>query len=64
MEELVKADNNIMKMGGNSIAREATMKELEGELSRWKEWATKASEWVSDLEKVGNKQKKEITKLK
>ena len=31
-EELAKANNSIMKLGGEAIAREATMVELEGQL--------------------------------
>ena len=64
MGELAKANNSIMKMGGDAIAREATMKKLEEDLVHWKDWATKASERVNDLEKVGSKQRKEIADLK
>ena len=48
MVELAKANHSVIKMGGDAVAREATMKQLEDDLSKWKEWATKASNWVSD----------------
>ena len=63
MDELAKANHSVMKLGGDAIAREATIKQLEEDLAKWKEWANKASERVSDLEKAGNKQKTHIAKL-
>ena len=32
-------------------------------MAKWKEWANKASDLVSDLEKTGSKQKTQIAKL-
>ena len=64
MGELAKANNSVMKLGGNAIAREVTMKKLEDDLAYWKNWATKAFERVSELEKAGSKQRKEIVDLK
>ena len=55
MDELAKVNHSVMKMRGDAVAREATVKQLEEDLAKWKEWANKATNRVSDLEKEGNK---------
>ena len=64
MDELAKANHSVMKMGGDAVACEATLKQLEEDLVKWKDWANKATNRVSELEKEGNKQRVEIAKLK
>ena len=57
MDELAKANHSVMKLGGDAVARETTMKVLEEDLAKYKEWAAKSTERVSELERVGNKQR-------
>ena len=63
MDELAKANHSVMKMGGDAVAREATMKVLEEDVAKFKEWAAKSAERVSELEKTGSKQRTQIAKL-
>ena len=63
MDELAKANHSIMKLGGDAVAREAIMKVLEEELAKYKEWATKSTDRVSELERVRNKQRTQIAQL-
>ena len=55
MDELAKANHSVMKLGGDAITHEATMKQLEEDVAKWKDWASKSSDRVSHLERVGNK---------
>ena len=60
MDELAKANHSIMKMGGDAVAREARMKLLEEDVAKFKEWAAKSNDRVSELKKTGNKQRTQI----
>ena len=51
MEELTKANHSVMKLGGEAVAREATMVELEHQLAHWKEWTNKSVERVNNLDR-------------
>ena len=64
MEELTKANHSVMKLGGEAVAREATMVELEHQLAHWKEWTNKSVERVNNLDRENIKQRIEIAKLK
>ena len=63
MDELAKANHSVMKLGGDVVTREATMKLLEEDVAKYKEWAAKSTDRVSELERMGNKQRTQIAKL-
>ena len=57
MDELAKANHSVMKLGGDAVACETIMKVLEEDLAKYKEWAAKSTEHVSELERVANNQR-------
>ena len=58
MEELAKANNSIAKLGGDAIAREATMAKMQKRLEKFRESSQKAQEKIIEL------QNKDLTNIR